>query len=88
MPTLWIQSNSERKSSDTHKISTCRPKVPMPQCEYKATKRGNLQTHINSVHIGQKFNCPQCEHKATQRGHLQTHIKSVHEGQKFKASKK
>merc|ERR1711884_758069 len=43
----------------------------------------DLQTHIKSVHEGQKFQCPQCEYKATRKGHLQTHIKSVHEGQKF-----
>ena len=30
-------------------------KIPCQQCEYKATQKGNLQTHIKSVHEGQKF---------------------------------
>ena len=42
-----------------------------------------LQTHIKSVHEGQKIPCPHCEYKATRKGNLQTHIKSVHEGKKF-----
>ena len=48
------------------------------QCDYKAPRKGTLQTHIKSVHEGQKIPCPQCEYKATQKGHLQPHIKSVH----------
>ena len=61
-------------------------KIQCPHCEHKATKKGNLQTHIKSVHEGQKFPCPQCEYKATLKGHLQTHIKSVHEGHKFQCT--
>ena len=53
------------------------------QCEYKTTRKSSLQTHIKSIHEGQKFQCPHCEHQATRKGHLMTHIKSVHEGQKF-----
>ena len=47
------------------------------------TKKGNLQTHIKSVHEGQKFQCQHCEYKATLKGNLQRHIKSVHKGLKF-----
>ena len=53
------------------------------QCDYKATQQGNLQTHIKSVHEGQKFPCPHCEYKATRKTLLGSHIKSVHIGQKF-----
>ena len=52
-----------------------------PHCEYKVTQKGNLQTHIKSVHEGQKFLCRQCGSKFTQKGHLQNHINSVNEGQ-------
>ena len=37
-----------------------------------------LQTHIKSIHEGQKFLCSNCEYKDLQR-----HIKSVHVGQWF-----
>ena len=53
------------------------------QCDHKATEKRHLQTHIKSVHEGQKFQCPQFEYKATEKGNLQKHIKSVHEGQTF-----
>ena len=53
------------------------------QCHYKATKKGHLQTHQQSIHEGLKFPCSHCEYKATNKGALQTHIKSVHEGLKF-----
>ena len=52
-------------------------------CEYKATLKHHLQTHIKSVHQGIKFQCPRCEHKATQKGDINRHVKSVHEDQKF-----
>ena len=48
-------------------------------CEYKTAQKGNLQTHIKSIHEGQKFQCPHCEYKATQKTNLQRQIKSVHE---------
>ena len=44
-------------------------KFPCGQCDYKATKRGNLSTHINSRHLGVKFPCDQCDTRQ-QQGHL------------------
>ena len=58
-------------------------KFPCPHCEYKATKNGNLQTHIKSVHEGQKFPCPQCDYKAAWKSIVQKHIKTDHENKKF-----
>ena len=54
----------------------------MSICQYKATRKGYLQKHMESIHNGQKFPCPQCEYKAAFKGNLQIHIKSVHEGLK------
>ena len=51
------------------------------RCEFKAVKKDHLQTHIKSVHEGQKFQCPHCEHKATRKINLQKHIKSAHADQ-------
>ena len=58
-------------------------KFNCPQCEHKATRKGDLQRHVKLVHEGQQFPCPQCEYKASQKGNLQRHMKLVHEGPKF-----
>ncbi|MCP4055403.1 MAG: hypothetical protein GY739_20655, partial [Mesoflavibacter sp.] len=50
------------------------------QCDFKATQKGHLFTHIKSIHEEVKFPCEQCNFKATQKGHLLTHIKSTHKG--------
>ena len=52
------------------------------QCDYKATKKGDLSTHINSIHKGVRFPCKKCDYKATQKGTLLRHIESIHEGVK------
>ena len=56
---------------------------PCDQCDFKATWKSKLFTHIKSVHKGLKFPCDQCDFKATSKSHLIRHIKSIHEGIKF-----
>ena len=56
------------------------------ECDYKATRKGNLQSHINSIHDGQTFPCKHCGSEFTEKGSLKTHINSIHEGQKFPCS--
>ena len=56
---------------------------PCTECEYKATWKGHLQTHIKAIHKGETFQCPDCDYRATRKGHLQTHIKSIHRGETF-----
>lgn len=49
-------------------------------CEYAATQRGALKTHILSVHEKRKpFSCLKCEYSATQKGAIKIHVASVHE---------
>ena len=38
---------------------------------------------MQSMHIGQKFQCPECEYQATQKDNLVSHQRSVHMGEKF-----
>ena len=73
----WFNNNID---SNMKKSFSC------PQCDYKATKKYHLQTHIKSIHEGQTFACAQCDYRAKWKRYLQTHIKSVHEGQKFKCT--
>ena len=49
-------------------------------CEYKATQKSSLKTHIQSIHERITYQCQYCEFKATQKSSLKTHIQSIHEG--------
>ena len=42
------------------------------QCDYKATQKGNLLRHIESIHEGVKCPCEQCDYKATCKESLLT----------------
>ena len=58
-------------------------KILCKQSDNKASKKGQLLTHIESIRDGVKFPCEQCDYKATKKGQLLRHIKSTHEGLKF-----
>ena len=60
-------------------------KFKCPECDYEATHRSNLATHLKAVHRGQKFWCPKYECEATCKKALVTHLKYVHGGEMFKA---
>jgi len=47
-------------------------------CDRNFTQKGNLQTHINGVHLKVKFNCEFCDSQSTTKDHLKTHINTVH----------
>jgi uncharacterized Zn-finger protein len=54
------------------------------ECDYKATTKGNLTQHINTVHREiRKYECDRCESSFTQSGNLATHIQSVHNKIRF-----
>jgi uncharacterized Zn-finger protein len=49
------------------------------ECDYKATEKGSLIRHIDTVHRGiRKFKCTQCVRSFTRSDSLTTHIQSVH----------
>ena len=54
------------------------------ECDYKATQKGNLKTHQNSVHGGITYKCKECDYQATKKGNFKKHEKSIHEGLKNK----
>ena len=48
------------------------------QCDYKATHKGSLKRHIESVHGDKQYPCDKCDYKTAWKGNLKTHIDSVH----------
>ena len=55
-------------------IRSTNVKYPCNHCDYKATKKGNLLTHIKSKHEGVRFPCDQCDYKATWKRYLLDNI--------------
>ena len=47
-------------------------------CEYKASVKSNLKTHVESIHNGFRYSCNKYEYKASQRHSLSTHINRHH----------
>ena len=52
------------------------------QCNFQASQKSNLKTHINSKHEGVKYVCDQCDYQAMQQGNLKKHITSKHKGKR------
>ena len=48
-------------------------------CQYQATQKSNLSSHIKSVHFKERFPCKICDYEATGKGHLSRHVKNVHQ---------
>ena len=74
--------NFEKIYSETNKSHTG-VRFPCNFCVFKATTKGSLKTHIQSVQERIKYSCNQCDHQATRQGDLKTHIQSVHEKIKY-----
>ena len=54
------------------------------QCNYQATRKDDLNRHIQSVHKGIKqHSCQQCDYQVARADSLQIHIESIHEGIRY-----
>ena len=61
---------------------------PCPKCDYKATYKRCLQSHIELIHRENCYHlcngipisnpCPKCDYKATYKCSLKSHIESIH----------
>ena len=52
-------------------------------CSKVFSTKGNLKTHVKTVHEKQKnYTCDRCDKSFTQNHSLQTHVKTVHEKQR------
>ena len=67
--------NYHVKSKHTRKE---RVRYDCDQCDYQATERGSVKTHIQNIHEGVRHDCNHCDYKATQKSNLKYHIKSKH----------
>ena len=84
--TQTFKSLTESNVTKRKFVKTEIGKYACNQCDYKATQKGNMTQHIQSVHEGVKYACNQCAYQATQQSNLTTHIQSVHEGVKYACS--
>ena len=58
------------------------------QCDYKATQKGHLRQHIDSVHGDKQYSCDQCDLKSKWKGSLKQHIDTVHGDVRHKTKRK
>ena len=65
--------SAKKKSSDN--IKGLLATYSCDKCEYKATQKGNLKTHIASIHSKVTYSC---ENKSNLKLILKTHIESIH----------
>ena len=42
-------------------------KFQCQECDYNATRKGDLLTNHRSIHTSQKFLCPECDFQAIQK---------------------
>merc|ERR1711974_280031 len=47
---------------------------PCDHCDYQATRKSQLQEHIQSKHEGINYPCDHCDYQATRKSQLQEHI--------------
>ena len=43
------------------------------ECDYKATNKGNLKTHPDSLQNGVRNKCKECEYQAIEKSRIKTH---------------
>ena len=63
-------------------IRTTLVKYQCQHCEYKATQRGHLKTHVQSILERKTIDCKYCDYKATQKTHLRIHFQSQHKNER------
>ena len=72
-------SNSESNSTGNSNFNKHEDvKYSCTFCDYIATQRSNLKTHIQSIHDGKKFHCEVCNKEFASKGYLHQHAKSAH----------
>ena len=56
---------------------------PCKECEYVATRAGNLKAHAENKHKGVRYPCSQCKYAATTTGGLKIHVENKYKGVRY-----
>ena len=59
---------------------------PCDECDYVATKLGDLKRHKNELHGGYKYECDHCDYTCSDSSNMNKHRKSRHEGMFYTCS--
>ena len=88
LPTVRKNIDHQRKCNGSYKYKLNKPQLPKhvcpyDNCEYKTTRKDNLQNHINREHlkipIEKNHSCDQCGNSYVNLNTLKEHIKMVHD---------
>ena len=53
-------------------------------CEFEAKSPQQLKYHVETKHVGKKFNCDICEFQSTSKSDFRQHIEAEHKELKYK----
>ena len=59
-------------------LNRSRSKFPCDECQYSATTKSNLKTHVLAKHLGVKFPCNYCDFQGSTKGNTHYHMKNMH----------
>merc|ERR1712179_615640 len=73
-----IEFEAQNELKYKQKIINRYSKFPCDYCQYSATTKHNLKTHVLSKHEGVKFPCDYCDFRGSTKGNTRAHMKKMH----------
>ena len=77
-PTKCSEEGCDYSCKRTFKIIVRDYICDQENCQYKTTRKHDLQTHKENIHLQIKHTCEQCGFQASTRCNLSQHSKNVH----------
>merc|ERR1712142_383666 len=76
-PNESVQGDVSKNYNNSNKS-----KFPCNDCQYSATTKSNLKTHVLAKHLGVKFPCHYCNFQGSTKGNTHFHMKMMHNSMK------